>query len=167
MKERTIIVSTVSKIFIMFGWRVGWAMGPKEIITQMLNIHQHSVACSTSFAQAGAIAAVKLGQEAIDPTLRQYKEARDLLVDELNLIRGFSCRKPSGAYFVFPSVKGLGISSTEVSEFLLEKGAVQSVPGIAFGPLGDSHIRFTFACTPDDVREGIGRIRKVIDGIML
>jgi aspartate/methionine/tyrosine aminotransferase len=162
MKELTITVSTASKIFNMFGWRVGWAMGPKEIIKQMLNVHQHSVACCTSFAQAGAIAAVKLSQESIDLILRQYREAREVMVEELNRVPGFSCRKPAGAYFAFPNIKGLSLSSTEVAQWLIEKGAVQSVPGIAFGPLGEGHIRFIFACTPDDVREGIERIRKAV-----
>ncbi|MBN8957902.1 MAG: aminotransferase class I/II-fold pyridoxal phosphate-dependent enzyme [Rhizobiales bacterium] len=126
MKERTVTISGTSKIFNMFGWRVGWAIAAPAVITSMAHIHQNTVACATSFAQAGTIAALQLGDDIIAKRVRQYQEAGAPLIDGLNGL-GLSCHRPEGAYFVFPNISKLGRSSEEVSRLLLEKGGIQSV----------------------------------------
>ncbi len=162
MRERTITLSSSSKILNMFGWRVGWAIGPSVIIDRMANIHQHTAACATSFAQAGMVAALKLGQEVIARRVSQYDEARRALIQGLNSIPDVTCHRPAGAYFAFPSVRALRRSSEEASRLLLQQAGIHSVAGSAFGPSGEGHIRLVFACTAADVRDGIERLRAAI-----
>ena len=165
MKERTITISGTSKILNMFGWRIGWAIADSKLIDCMANIHQQTSACATSFAQAGTIAALKLGDEVIAKRVRQYGEARDALVTGLNSLPGLSCHTPAGAYFAFPNISKLGKPSAEVARLLLEQDGIQSVAGSAFGPHGEGHIRLTFACTRADAVEGIERLRTALTRI--
>ncbi len=163
MKQRTVTISGTSKIFNMFGWRVGWAIADPRIIDAMANIQQNTAACATSFAQAGTVAALQLGIEAAERRAAQYIAARDVLVAGLNGIPGVSCHKPAGAYFAFTNISKLGRSSEEVTAALLERGGIQSVAGNAFGPSGEGYIRLIFACTPDDVHEGLKNVRAALE----
>lgn len=162
MAERTLTVQTTSKIFNMFGWRVGWIAGPAEIVGEMLKVHQHVVACATAIAQAGALAAVRLDPKYIASTVEQYRQARDAMLAELATVPRLSAHKPEGAYFLFPDIRGLGMSSLEATRFLLEKAHVMTVPGSAFGPNGEGHVRLLFSCTPAEGREAVSRIRAAV-----
>ncbi len=162
MKERTITVSSTSKIFQMFGWRVGWAIANEEIVERMANINQHTVACATSFAQAGAAVSLRQSAEVIQSRVKQYELARNALVDGLNTLPGISCHKPEGCYVAFPNVSKLGRPSAEVADLLLTHGGIQSVAGSAFGSNGEGHIRVVYACTPADVAEGLERLRAAL-----
>ena len=163
MKEGTITISGTSKIFNMFGWRVGWAIADQRIIDAMANIQQNTSACATSFAQAGTVAALHLGIAAAERRVVQYHKARNALVAGLNAIPGVSCHMPVGAYFAFTNVSKLGRNSDEVARILLERGGVQSVAGSAFGPSGEGYIRLIFACTPNDVHEGLKNLTAVLE----
>ena len=167
MFKRTITVATASKIFNMFGWRVGWAIGPEDIVSRMLAIHQHVTACATSFAQAGAAAALEVDSAVIDATVRRYDAARRLLIRELNEVEGISCHLPAGAYFAFPNIRGLRKNSVAVSHLLLEHGGVQTVPGSSFGPNGEGFLRINFTCTEEDAARGAERIRKALRAAQL
>jgi aspartate aminotransferase len=151
MAERTLTVSTASKIFNMFGWRIGWVAGPAELIQALLVVHEHAVGSATSVAQAGALAALHLDASAIQPTLDQYRQARDVMVEGLKGISGITVHTPEGGYFLFPDVRALGDDVT-LARFLLETAGVQTVPGSAFGPGGEGHLRINFTCTPDEGR---------------
>ena len=161
MAERTLTVSTASKIFNMFGWRVGWVAGPEDVVAQILIVHEHAVGSTASFAQAGALAALQVDRSVIQATVDQYRRARDVMVDGLNRIPGFSVLRPEGGYLMFPNVSKLG-ADVEVSEFLLEKARVQTVPGSAFGPFGEGHVRINFTCTPEEAAQAVERIRLAV-----
>jgi aspartate/methionine/tyrosine aminotransferase len=161
MAERTLTVSTASKIFNMFGWRVGWVTGPEDVIAQVLVVHEHAVGSATSFAQAGALAALQLDRSAIQTTVDQYRRARDVMVEGLNRIPGISTLRPEGGYLMFPNVSKLG-DDAEVSAFFLETAGVQTVPGSAFGPFGEGHVRINFTCTPEEAGDAVERIRSAV-----
>ena len=161
MAERTLTVSTVSKIFNMFGWRVGWVVGPEALIQAILVVHEHAVGSATSFAQAGALAALQLDESAVRPVLDQYRQVRDVMVEGLNRTPGITAHTPEGGYMLFPNVRALG-DDAEVSRFLLEEARVQTVPGSAFGPGGEGHVRLNFTCTPEEGREAVERIRAAV-----
>jgi aspartate/methionine/tyrosine aminotransferase len=158
MKERTVTVSSTSKSFNMFGWRVGWGIANAAIIERMTNIHQHSAACATSFAQPGVAVALRLPDTVMEPRVRLFEEARDVLIDGLNSMPGVTCHKPGGAYMAFPNVESFGKTSAEVSRALLEEAGIQTVAGSAFGPNGEGHIRLVFACPAQDAAEGVERL---------
>lgn len=165
MKERTITISGTSKIFNMFGWRVGWAITDARIIDAMANIQQNTSACATSFAQAGTVAALQLGIAAAERRVPQYQQAREALVAGLNEVKGVSCHLPAGAYFAFANVSKLGRSSDGIARTLLEQGGIQSVSGRAFGPNGEGYVRLIFACTPSDVRHGLRNVQAVLGAL--
>ena len=162
MAERTLTVQTTSKIFNMFGWRVGWIAGPADIVGEMLKVHQHVVACATAIAQAGALAAVRLERDYIAATVNQYNGARDALLAELATIPRIAAHKPEGAYFLFPDIRGLGMTSLEAARFFLDQAHVMTVPGSAFGSNGEGHVRLLFSCTEVEVRQAAARIRDAV-----
>ena len=163
MAERTLTVQTTSKIFNMFGWRVGWITGPADIVGGMLKIHQHTVACATAVAQAGALAAVQLKSQYIKSTVNQYKAARDVLLAELKTIPRMTAHIPEGAYFLFPDIRELGMKSVEAARFFLDEAHVMTVPGSSFGPTGEGHVRLLFTCTEDEARQAATRIRDAVN----
>lgn len=162
MAERTITVQTTSKIYNMFGWRVGWVTGPAPVIAQMLKIHQHVVACATTLAQVGGLAAVCLPQSVARAIADGYEPSRDIMVTGLSSIAGIRVYRPQGAYFLFPDITGLGMSSVEASNFLLEKAHIMTVPGSAFGPNGEGNIRINFSCPAEEAHEAVRRVRTAV-----
>lgn len=169
MFERTLTISTASKIFNMFGWRLGWAIGPTELMRRLLSIHQNVIGCVTSFVQAGGIGLLSLSEDefnkTVAATVQTYGAARDVLVNGLNKIAGVSCHKPQGGYLAFPNISGLKRTSAQVSEILLE-GGVHSVAGSAFGPNGEGFIRINYSCKPEDAAIGVERIRKALGSLV-
>lgn len=159
MRERTIVVNGFSKAFSMTGWRLGWLLGPKDIVDELDKIQQHSITCAPSFAQIGGLAALKGGQECVVAMVEEFKRRRDFMVDILNSIEGFECHKPKGAFYVFPSY-GSDMDSKRFSEILLEKANVAVTPGSAFGKAGEGHIRFSFSMGLDQIKTGLERIEK-------
>lgn len=158
MFGRTVTVSTSSKIFNMFGWRVGWAIGPSELMEGMLRVHQNLVGCAPSFSQAGVAAALSAGASLIDPVVAVFAEARDVLIAELNAVAGVHCHWPQGAYFAFPSIRDLARSDREVAHLLLNEAHVHTISGSTFGPAGEGFLRLTFSCTAAHAREGAVRM---------
>ena len=125
----------------------------------MANMHQHICACATSFAQAGTVAVLRLGDEIIARRVERYRLARDAMIPVLNDIPGVTCHMPAGAYFAFPNISHFGRPSADVASFLLERAGIQSVAGSAFGPHGEGHLRIVFACTAEDVGNSAARLR--------
>jgi len=163
MARRTVTISSTSKLFNMFGWRIGWAISSSRLIERMGNIQQHIAGCATSFAQAGVEAVLRLVEsEVVKTHVEECAHARDALVEGLNSLPGITCWKPSGSYFAFPNVQKLTKRSGEIATFLLEHGGIQVIPGSAFGVRGEGYLRFTFACTPSDVVAGIARLRTTL-----
>ena len=169
LKERTIVVNALSKTYSMTGWRMGYAAGPKEVIAAMGKVQGQSTSNPTSFAQKGAVAALKGPQEGVAEMQREYQRRRDLVWELLTSIEGISCFKPLGAFYVFPNFsaylgrtfKGEEIGdSTALGSYLLEEAKVAVVPGVEFGKEG--HLRLSFPIALEVIEEGVKRIKEAL-----
>ncbi|MEG2852593.1 MAG: aminotransferase class I/II-fold pyridoxal phosphate-dependent enzyme, partial [Hydrogenoanaerobacterium sp.] len=157
MHERTILINGFSKTYAMTGWRLGYACGPKEIIKQMLKIHQFAIMCAPTTSQYAAITALKACDEQVASMRGEYDMRRRLLVSELNKM-GLTCFEPEGAFYVFPSIAISGLSSDEFCERLLFEKKVAVVPGTAFGACGEGFVRVSYSYSITHLMEAIRRI---------
>ena len=170
LADTTIIINGVAKTYAMTGWRVGWMIGPKDVIKAATNLQSHLTSNVSNVSQRAAIAAVTGNLAAVHKMGEAFNRRRKLIVSLLNEIPGFSCPTPTGAFYVYPSVKGvLGktirgktpTTSAELATLILEEVEVAAVPGEAFGPSG--YLRFSYALSDEDIVEGIGRIKKLVE----
>ena len=169
LRERTVIINGVSKSYAMTGWRIGYALGPGDVIAGAGKIQSQSTSNPTSIAQAAALEAVRGPQEAVSVMVREFQKRRDVIVDRLNAIQGITCRKPEGAFYVFPNISALLHkrargkeldSPCAVADYLLEEAKVAAVPGEDFG--STSHIRFSYATSLDDIEKGCARVADAV-----
>ena len=161
MSERTIYVNGFSKAFAMTGWRLGYVSAPEPIITQISKIHQYGIMCSPYISQNAAIEALTSCDREVEKMVGEYDIRRRYLVSEFNRL-GLTCFDPEGAFYVFPSIKGTGLTSEEFCERLLYEEKVAAVPGSAFGESGEGHIRISYAYSLRHLREAMGRIEKFL-----
>jgi aspartate/methionine/tyrosine aminotransferase len=170
LADTTIILNGVAKTYAMTGWRVGWMIGPKDVIKAATNLQSHLTSNVSNVSQRAAIAALTGDLAAVHKMGEAFNRRRKLIVSLLNEIPGFSCPTPTGAFYVYPSVKGvLGktirgktpTTSAELATLILEEVEVAAVPGEAFGPSG--YLRFSYALSDEDIVEGIGRIKKLVE----
>lgn len=161
-KKRTVVANGFSKAFAMTGWRLGTAIGPEDLIEKMGLLLQTTSSCVSPFLQRAGIEAIVGDQLEVDAMMKEYKERRDLLVDELNTIPGIRCLKPGGAFYVFPNITDTKLSSDEFADLMLEKAGVALLPGTNFGQYGKGYVRLCYAVSKDRIKEGIERIRKTI-----
>ena len=159
MKERTIIVNSFSKTYAMTGWRVGYALGPSEIIKNMVKLQENVAACVNSAAQFGALAALEEPQTAVDAMVASYAKRRDLIMKEFSTIPGLRCFAPQGAFYEFVDISESGLEAYDFALDLLEKERVIVVPGHAFGSDSDHYIRLSFATSEEEILKGAARIR--------
>jgi aspartate aminotransferase len=169
LADTCIIINGVAKTYAMTGWRVGWMIGPKDVIKAATNLQSHLTSNVSNVSQRAAIAALTGNLDAVHKMGEAFNRRRKLIVGLLNEIPGFECPTPTGAFYVYPSVKGvLGktirgktpTTSAELATLLLEEVEVAAVPGEAFGPSG--YLRFSYATSDEDIVEGIGRIKKLL-----
>jgi aspartate aminotransferase len=169
LADTTIIVNGVAKTYAMTGWRVGWMIGPKDVIKAAANLQSHLTSNVANVSQRAAIAALTGNLDAVHEMGVAFNRRRKLIVNLLNEVPGFQCPTPQGAFYVYPSVKGaLGKSirgkvantSAELATIILDEVEVAAVPGEAFGPSG--YLRFSYATSDEDIVEGIGRIKKLL-----
>ncbi len=158
MKERTIVINGFSKAYAMTGWRLGFCVGPKEIISQITKLHQYAIMCAPTTSQYAGIEALKYGDSDIEKMRASYNQRRRYLVKELRDM-GFSCFEPLGAFYVFPSIKHLNISSDEFATKLLQAEKLAVVPGTAFGDCGEGFLRISYAYSMDELKEALKRIK--------
>jgi len=169
LKNRTLTMNGVSKSYAMTGWRIGYAAGPKEIIKAISKIQSQSTSNPSSISQAAAVEALNGTQDFIKERANAFKERRDFVVNSLNNIKGISCLKPSGAFYVFPSCKKLLGKKTKIktdSEFvekLLEKANVAVVQGSAFGL--DGYFRISYATSMDNLKKALERIKSFCESL--
>jgi aspartate aminotransferase len=170
VRDRTIIVNGVSKTYAMTGWRIGYAIGPADIISAAAKIQSQSTSNPTSIAQAAALEAISGPQIEVDRMVREFKQRRDVIVDKLNALPGIHCLKPQGAFYVFPNVSSLLgrtadgkklASPCDFADYLLEEAKVAVVPGEDFG--SQEHIRFSYATALEDIEKGCKRIAAALD----
>jgi aspartate aminotransferase len=168
LKERTVVVNGFSKAFSMTGWRLGYAAGPKELISAMQIVQDQSTSNPSSMVQRAGVAALKGPQDELHKMVSEFKARRDLIVAGLNAIEGVRCRTPEGAFYVFPDVrkwlerryKGERIgTSLRLSEILLDDFQIAAVPGQPFGAEG--HLRLSFATSRPAIEKGLERMRKL------
>lgn len=165
MKERTIIVSGFSKAYAMTGWRLGYALGNKNIINMMTKIHQFAIMSSPTVSQYAAIEAMRNGDEDIEKMKKQYNYRRRVIVDGFNSM-GLDCFEPRGAFYAFPSIKKTGMKSLEFAEKLLYAEKVAVVPGDAFGESGEGFIRCSYAYSIEEIEMALERIERFVKTII-
>jgi aspartate/methionine/tyrosine aminotransferase len=169
LADTTIIINGVAKTYAMTGWRVGWMIGPKDVIKAATNLQSHLTSNVSNVSQRAATAALTGDLSAVHKMGEAFDRRRKLIVGLLNEVPGFQCPMPTGAFYVYPSVKGaLGKTirgktantSAELATIILDEVEVAAVPGEAFGPSG--YLRFSYALGDEDIVEGIGRIKKLL-----
>ena len=157
MWERTITINGFSKSYAMTGWRLGYACGPKEIIKQMLKIHQFAIMCAPTTSQYAAVEALKNGDEDVAKMREEYNGRRRYLLHRFKEM-GLECFEPFGAFYMFPCIKEFGMTSDEFATELLKDQKVAVVPGTAFGDCGEGFIRISYAYSLSNLKEALGRI---------
>ena len=162
MYERTIVINGFSKSYAMTGWRLGYALGPDEIIAQMTKLHQYGIMSAPTTAQYAAIEALKNGDRDVNRMRDEYDMRRRLVVDSFNDM-GLTCFEPLGAFYVFPCIKSTGLSSDEFCTRLIMEKHVAVVPGTAFGECGDGFVRVSYSYSLKHLKIALQRIREFIE----
>jgi len=165
MKERTILLNGFSKCFSMTGWRLGYVLGPKNLVNPILRYHQYMITSTNTFAQWGAVTALSEDQEPTRMMVREFQERRDYMHEAINQIPGIQCAKPDGAFYLFPSIKETGMDGFRMAEILLEKAGVATVAGECFGKKGAGHIRISYSNSLENLREAVKKIESVLSDI--
>ncbi|OQX81682.1 MAG: aspartate aminotransferase [Candidatus Omnitrophica bacterium 4484_70.1] len=174
MKELSIVINGVSKTFSMTGFRIGWALARKELVQAMTSIQSHSTSNPTSFSQKGALFALKSkkSKKIVEKMVKEFKKRRDYVVEAINSIKGLSCLRPEGAFYVFVNISSLLNkpykgnllkTSLEFAKILLEEKKLAVIPGIAFG--NDNYIRISYAASIKDLKNGIQRLQEFVNEI--
>ncbi|MDD4539411.1 MAG: aminotransferase class I/II-fold pyridoxal phosphate-dependent enzyme [Lentisphaeria bacterium] len=164
MKERTVTLNGFSKAFAMTGFRIGYACGPDDLIEAMMKIHQYSMLCASSIAQAAAIEALQNGQGPREDMRREYEQRRNVIVKRLNEI-GLPCFMPRGAFYVFPRISSTGLDSATFAKRLLQEKHVAVVPGTAFGSCGEGFVRCSYATSLEEIEIAMTRIQEFVSAL--
>ncbi len=160
MKERTVILDGFSKTYAMTGWRLGYAVANKEIIEGLKKIAVNSFSCVATFVQIAGVEALNGPQDEPERMRQEYLARRDLIVKGLNEIPGMSVKVPKGAFYVFPNIKQTGKKSKEIADYLLYEAGVCTLSGTAFGSYGEGYIRFSYATSQENIKEGLRRVKE-------
>lgn len=161
MKERTILINGFSKSYAMTGWRLGYVCGPKEILEQMLKIHQYAIMCAPTTSQYAAVEALKNGDDDVARMREAYDQRRRYLVHAFKEM-GLQCFEPFGAFYVFPCIKEFGMTSEEFANRFLAEEKVAVVPGTAFGDCGEGFLRISYAYSLEDLKIALEKLRNFI-----
>ncbi len=162
MWERTVTVNGFSKSFAMTGWRLGYVCAPAPLTEQIVKMHQFAIMCAPTTAQYAGIVALRDCMEVVSSMRDEYDMRRRFIVDGFNRM-GLHCFEPKGAFYVFPSIESTGLSSDDFCEQLIRKKRVAVIPGTAFGPGGEGHIRVSYSYSLKHIREALGRIGEFIE----
>jgi len=160
MKERTLILNGLSKFYSMTGWRLGYVLGDEKYLNPILRYHQYMVTSTNTFAQWGAVTALRGDQEPAYAMVEEFRRRRDFIYGAVNQIPEFSSPEPQGAFYLFPSVKDTGMDGYQISKMLLEKAGVATVPGECFGKNGAGHIRISYANSLENLKEAMANIKE-------
>jgi aspartate aminotransferase len=159
MRERTIILDGFSKTFAMTGWRLGYGIMPQALAQQVALLMTNSNSCTAGFTQLAGVEALRGDQSCVENMRAEFHRRRDVIVDGLNEIPGFRCRRPHGAFYVFPNTTGTGRKSRELAEALLTQAGVACLSGTAFGKWGEGYLRFSYATSVENIEKALDRIR--------
>src|ERR1017187_3084815 len=158
MKERTIILDGFSKTYAMTGWRMGYGVMRADLATHIARLMTNSNSCTASFTQVAGIEAIRGDQSSVDHMRDEFQRRRDVFVAGLNKLKGFSCRMPKGAFYVFPNIKNTGWKSKPLADALLEQAGVAALSGTAFGEFGEGYLRFSVANSLENLQQALDRI---------
>lgn len=164
IQERTVIINGFSKTYAMTGWRLGFAVGHKDLISQMTKIHQYAIMSSPTTSQYAAISALRNGDEDIERMREEYNYRRRVMVDGFRKM-GLECFEPEGAFYVFPSIQSTGMDSDTFCESLLKAQKVAVIPGTAFGKSGEGFIRASYCYSLKSINEALERIAAYVEGL--
>ena len=157
-KERTIVLDGFSKTYAMTGWRMGYGVMRADLAAQFSRLNTNSISCTASFTQIAGIEALRGDQASVDKMSNEFKRRRDVFVAGLNKIKGFSCRMPKGAFYVFPNITKTGWKSKPLADALLEQAGVAALSGTAFGEFGEGYLRFSVANSLENLQQALDRI---------
>jgi aspartate/methionine/tyrosine aminotransferase len=158
MQERTILLDGFSKTYAMTGWRMGYGVMRPDLAAQITQLMTNSNSCTASFTQLAGIEAIRGDQTSVDRMREEFQRRRDVFVAGLNQIKGFSCRMPRGAFYVFPNITATGWKSKLLADALLEQAGVAALSGTAFGAFGEGYLRFSVANSLENLRQALERI---------
>ena len=158
MKERCILLDGFSKTYAMTGWRMGYGVMRADLAAHISRLMVNSNSCTASFTQVAGVEALRGPQESVEKMCAEFKKRRDIMVDGLNKIKGFSCRLPKGAFYVFPNVIKTGWPSKKLADALLEEAGVAGLSGTAFGDFGEGYLRFSVANSIENIQKALDRV---------
>jgi len=162
VKDRTILLEGHSKTYAMTGWRLGYGIMPVPLAEHISRLQTNSNSCTASFTQMAGIEALTGPQTKSRRMVKEFKARRDLIVEGLNAIPGFTCLKPKGSFYVFPNITGTGMKSKDLEVFLLEKAGVAGLSGTSFGKYGEGYLRFSYANSQENIKKALEKIRSVL-----
>ena len=160
MQERTILLDGFSKTYAMTGWRMGYGVMRADLATHITRLMTNSNSCTASFTQIAGIEALRGDQSSVDQMCAEFKRRRDVFVAGLNQIKGFSCRMPKGAFYVFPNITKTGWKSKPLADALLEQAGVAALSGTSFGEFGEGYLRFSVANSLENLQQALDRIEQ-------
>ena len=158
MKERTILLDGFSKTYAMTGWRMGYGVMRADLAAHISRLMTNSNSCTASFTQIAGIEALRGPQDVVDTMRTEFQKRRDVMVAGLNKIKGFSCRLPKGAFYVFPNITKTGWPSKKLADALLDDAGVAALSGTAFGDFGEGYLRFSVANSIENIEKALGRV---------
>jgi aminotransferase len=161
MKERTIFLHGFSKAWAMTGYRLGYACAPAELTEAMMKIHQYTMLCASSISQKGALEALVSPEVDVEEMVAEYRRRRNLVLESFGRM-GLPCSKPAGAFYAFPYIGDLGLSSKDFALRLLDEEKVAAVPGTAFGACGEGFLRCAYATSMDNLKEAMERLARFV-----
>jgi aminotransferase len=164
MRERTILMGGFSKAYAMTGWRVGYVAAPAGILEGLVKVHQYGIMSAPTMAQDAALVAIRDGEAEVERMRSEYDRRRRLLVDGLNAL-GLATFEPRGAFYAFPRITSTGLTDDEFTERLLREERVAVVPGTAFGPSGEGHVRMCYATSYEQLQEALVRIGRFVERV--
>ncbi len=162
MADRTIILDGMSKTYAMTGWRVGFGVMRAELVERMAQLMINSSSCAAAFAQMATIAALSGPQDAVETMVAEFRTRRQIIVDALNGIEGVRCRMPRGAFYAFPNISAIDSDAKRLADFLLQDAGVACLAGTSFGDGGKGYLRFSYANSQQNIREGMRRLREAL-----
>lgn len=163
MKKNTIILDGFSKFHSMTGWRLGYGVMPFELARHITKLMVNSNSCAAAFTQMAGVEAIQGPQNEQKARVEKFRKRRDIIVEGLNKIKGFSCRTPKGAFYAFPNIKNLEMPSQELANYILEKAGVACLPGSCFGEFGEGYLRFSYANSVENIERALNRIQDAVD----
>src|SRR5438477_8845438 len=158
MKDRCILLDGFSKTYAMTGWRMGYGVMRADLATYVARLMTNSNSCTASFTQMAGVEALRGPQESVEAMCAEFKKRRDVMVAGLNKIKGFSCRLPKGAFYVFPNITGTGWPSKKLADALLDEAGVACLSGTSFGAFGEGYLRFSVANSLENLNSALDRI---------